>query len=235
VCLAVLYVRAPVDRRRALLGNAAIAAGVAAIPVLIYVGLNATVWDRPLWSGGGTISATASGKASSLREFASYLWQFYLPRAPFMTDLQANFPVRDVWLDGFIGHYGWLDTTFPARAYTLAHVAFAVVLVLFARALWRRRATLEARWGEPVGYLALVVGFLLVVAWAGYRGRLDSGAVFEQARYLLPLGALYAGIVALAARGAGRRLGPAVGAALVVLACGHGLMSVLLVVGRYYA
>jgi hypothetical protein len=80
----------------------------------------------------------------------------------------------------------------------------------------------------------MVAGFLLVVGWAGYRGRLDNGQVFEQARYLLPLGALYAALIALAVRGAGR-LGPAAGAALVALACGHAAFSVGLVVSRFYA
>jgi hypothetical protein len=72
-----------------------------------------------------------------------------------------------------------------------------------------------------------------VVAWAGYRGRLDNGQIFEQARYLLPLGALYAALIALAACATGR-FGRATGAALVALACGHALFSVGLVVSRFY-
>jgi hypothetical protein len=90
------------------------------------------------------------------------------------------------------------------------------------------------RWGPALLVLAgMVAGFLVAVGWAGYRGRLDNGQIFEQARYLLPLGALYAGLVALAARGAGR-FGRVAGAALVTLACAHALFAVGLVVSRFY-
>jgi hypothetical protein len=211
----------------------AAAAAAAALPVAAYIAVNTWVWDRGLWAGGGTVAATGAGKPASPREFASYLWQFYLPRLPFMTEQQAGLPLYNVWFKGLIGRFGWLDTTFPEWAYTLAAGLFGAVLALAAAALWRTRA-LAARWGEAIVYAALVAGFLVVVGWAGYRGRLDNGLIFEQARYLLPLGALYAGVVALAARGAGR-FGRTAGAALVVLACGHALFAVLLVAGRFYA
>jgi hypothetical protein len=193
------------------------------------------VWDRGLWSGGGVAStrSAAAGRSAQLSEFASYLWQFYLPRLPFMTDLQAGLPLYNVWLKGFIGRYGWLDTTFRPAVYTIGTVALAAVGALAAVALWRARLAVR-RWApEALAYAVMAAGLLVVIAWAGYRGRLDTGQVFEQARYLLPLGALYAGLIALAARGAGR-FGRTAGAALVTLACAHALFSVGLVVSRFY-
>jgi hypothetical protein len=59
-------------------------------------------------------------------------------------------------------------------------------------------------------------------------------AEYGQARYLLPLLPLSGAVLALAARGAGRRWGPVLGAALVVLFFGHDLFSQLQVVARYY-
>jgi hypothetical protein len=167
-------------------------------------------------------------------EFASYLWQFYLPRLPFMTDLQAGIPLYNVWFKGFIGRFGWLDTAFAGPVYTGALIVFAGLLALAGVALWRARAALARRRWDAVVYAALVLGFLLVVGWAGYGGRVANGQIFEQARYLLPLGALYAALIALAARGAGR-FGRVAGAGLVTLACGHALVSALLVVSRFYA
>jgi hypothetical protein len=73
-----------------------------------------------------------------------------------------------------------------------------------------------------------------VIGWQGVTYRHDTGFPFEQARYLLPLLGLYGLLVALAARGAGRRWGPAVGAALVMLAMAHGLFAGLLTISRYY-
>ena len=57
---------------------------------------------------------------------------------------------------------------------------------------------------------------------------------FEQARYLLVLLPLYAGFAALAALGAGRRAGPVVAGALVVLAFGNSLAGLLITAARYY-
>ena len=45
---------------------------------------------------------------------------------------------------------------------------------------------------------------------------------------------VFAAILALAARGAGRRWGPAAGTLIVLLILAHDIFSQLLVVGRYY-
>jgi hypothetical protein len=237
VVLAVLVLRAaPGVARRRVLALAGLALAVAAVPGVLYVVLNGTVWDRSLWSNGIPGSAEATGgRPALLSEYLSYVWQFYLPRLPFLTDQQVGLPVFNVWFKGVIGRYGWLDTTFPEWVYTVALCVFGAVAALAGRALWHGRRALARRRGEVLAYAALVGGLLLVVGWSGYSGRLANGFIFEQARYLVPLAGLYGAFVALAARGAGRRLGPAVGAGLVVLGCGHLLLSVLLVVGRYYA
>jgi 4-amino-4-deoxy-L-arabinose transferase-like glycosyltransferase len=235
VALVMLLVKADGSQRRRTLRFAAVALAVAAVPIIAYVALNATVWDRPLWSAVPGTDAATGGRPAQLREFLSYLWQFYLPRLPFMNELQSGLPVYNVWFKGFVGRFGWLDTTFPGWVYTVAAGSFGVVFALAAAGFWRARDRLARRWNELLAYAALMAGFLVVVGWAGYSGRLANGYIFEQSRYLLPLGALYAAFVALAVRGAGERLGRAVGASLVVLACGHLLMSMLLVVGRFYA
>jgi hypothetical protein len=234
VCALVLLLRAAPDARRTTLVRIVVAGAVAALPVAVYLAVNTYVWERGLWAGGGTVATTGAGKPAGLREFGSYLWQFYLPRLPFMTEQQAGLPLYNVWFKGVIGRFGWLDTTFPAWAYGLGAGVFGAVLALAAAALWRARRALAGRWGEALVYAALVAGFLVVVGWAGYRGRLDNGYIFEQARYLPPLAAFYAAVIALAARGAGR-WGRVAGAALVTLACGHALFAILLVAGRFYA
>jgi hypothetical protein len=63
---------------------------------------------------------------------------------------------------------------------------------------------------------------------------MSTGYPFEQARYLFPLLPLYALFVVLAARGAGRRWAPLLGAGLVLLAMLHGLFGETLTISRYY-
>ncbi|HEY2768553.1 MAG TPA: hypothetical protein VGI76_09855, partial [Solirubrobacteraceae bacterium] len=63
----------------------------------------------------------------------------------------------------------------------------------------------------------------------------QSTGSYVQPRYLLPLLALYGAGLAVAARGAGRRWGPVLGAAIVVLFIAHDLFSGLLEISRFYS
>jgi hypothetical protein len=97
---------------------------------------------------------------------------------------------------------------------------------------WR---TIVRRWRELTAYGAIVAGLTMFYGYVGYSYLVGTGLIFEQARYLLPLLALYGALVALAATGLGRRLGPPAGALLVVLAFAHDVGAIMLTVGRYYA
>jgi hypothetical protein len=85
-----------------------------------------------------------------------------------------------------------------------------------------------------VCFAVMLGGLIGAIGYAGVRYVLSTGYPFEQARYLFPLLPLYALFIALAARGGGRRWGPAIGAALVVLAMAHGLFAETLTISRYY-
>jgi hypothetical protein len=109
------------------------------------------------------------------------------------------------------------------------------IVGLAAAALARGRAALRSRWPEALTYAAIAVGLFLFVEVAAYRFQSSNNQFFEQARYLLPLLPFYAALVALAARGFGRRWGPAAGAFMVVLFMGHSLFAMFLSISRWYA
>jgi hypothetical protein len=115
-----------------------------------------------------------------------------------------------------------------------ALVVLLSVLGLAAAALWHSRDAVRRRWPELACYAAMLVAVVLAVSWVGYRNSLTSVEDYVQARYLLPLLPLYAGLVALAARGAGPRRGPMVGAGLITLLMAQSLFALMLTVGRYY-
>jgi 4-amino-4-deoxy-L-arabinose transferase-like glycosyltransferase len=214
----------------ALLGACAIA----------YVAINRLVWDRTAWGGGietaaANVTSGAGFEPIGLAERLGYTWQLYLPRLPFMNDQFDYFPPYQTWFKGTIGLFGWLDTRFPEWVYGLALGLVIPLVVLAAVALWRRRSVLRERWPEILVYLAMAAGVLVSIGVSGVRYRKDTGFIFEQARYLLPLLPLYGAAIALAALGAGRRVARPLGAALVVLALAHGLFAQLLVIGRFYA
>jgi hypothetical protein len=83
-------------------------------------------------------------------------------------------------------------------------------------------------------YATTAIGLMGLVGADSYLTFPRLTAEYAQVRYMLPLLPLFGAALALAARGAGRRWGPAVGALIVVLFMAHDVFSQLLVVGRYY-
>jgi 4-amino-4-deoxy-L-arabinose transferase-like glycosyltransferase len=231
------------ERRTAIRGALAALAAFT-LPVLAYMAANTALWDRGLLRGAAESSAPPVSNPAApeaipspepeLLEGVSYVWQFYLPRLPFMDSLLPGYPLADVWLEGFVGRFGLLEFGWPGWVYVLAGVVFIALGCLAGRELWLRRATVRDRAGELLAYAVSMLGLLAIVHWAGYDSRLQNEGGFEQARYLFPLLALYAAVIALAARGAGRRWGPAVGVLIVCLAIAHSLVAVLVALDRYY-
>jgi Predicted membrane protein (DUF2142) len=218
-------------RRARALGPPATAALIGCLPVLAYTARNLAL-HRPVF---GLFSDEASAVTGSLSAEANYIWQLYLPRLPgTANDFPGLFTTRQIWFVGYVGRLGWLDTFFPGWVYTLALVAAGALAALCARALLVRRAALRRRLSELAAYALMALGLVLEVGAASYGEFPHQLAEYGQARYLLALLPLLGAVLAVAARGAGRRWGPAVGALIVVLLLAHDVFSQLQVVARYY-
>ena len=102
-----------------------------------------------------------------------------------------------------------------------------MISVIAQSALWRRR-------GELLAYLTMSLGVIGLIGADSYLEFPGRAGGYAEPRYLLPMAALFAAVLALAARGAGRRWGPAVGALLVLLVLAQDIFSQLLEVGRFY-
>jgi Predicted membrane protein (DUF2142) len=230
--LIVLSVRSSRIYGRAAYGSLGLALALAATPALLYILVN-LLSGHP---GLGAISNNLKlGSAhGSILSKISYIWQLYLPRLPGMTNYFPGLSTtRRLWFDRGVGYYGWLDTSFPAWVGNAAFLAAGMVALLWVRALAAGRAALRRRIVEIAVYGAMGVGLLILIGVSSYVKHSSEG-LYAEPRYLLPMLPLLAAGLALAARGAGRRCGPAVGAAIIVLFLGHDLFSQLLVVGRYY-
>jgi 4-amino-4-deoxy-L-arabinose transferase-like glycosyltransferase len=243
--LFLLIRRVPLGERRTAVRGALWAVGILAGAALVYAVLNEAVWDRGLFYGASGASIrggpgikgpgdVANVPSGGIGDALSYAWQFYLPRLPFMTEQFNNYPLHEVWFKGFVGIFGWLDYGFPRFVYTLALWIFVAVAALAARELISMRAAVRSRISELLTYAVILIGLLVLTNGSGYSARVGGAGGFEQARYLLPLLALYGAVVALAARGAGRRWGPAVGVLLVSIAIAHSAVAMLLTLTRYY-
>jgi 4-amino-4-deoxy-L-arabinose transferase-like glycosyltransferase len=205
----------------------AIAAAIGCIPILIFL----------ISSSGASRSAIFKPVTTALGEplkEANFIWQLYLPRLPgTVNDFTSLSTTRQLWFDGYIGRFGWLDTYFPGWVYTVALVVAGITAALFVRGVLTGRAALRGRASEIAVYALMTLGTLLVVGGSAY-GQQSGQVVWAQARYLLPMLPLLGAVFALSARGAGRRWGPSVGALIVILVVAHNLFSQLQVIARYY-
>ena len=168
---------------------------------------NVALWDRSAIPGALTgaegVGSEPAGEAAStsLTGFASYLWQYVLPRVGGMQDyFNAGWTPRDLWVPIWVGRFGWSDYQFPTLLNRAALIVYAVIavaaLVVLVRFL-RSRPELRA----PFAIFALLgLGLVVLVARVGYPLRVSGSGVFEQGRYYMPLIPLYALALVLAAQ-----------------------------------
>jgi hypothetical protein len=170
------------------------------------------------------VSTWGSGSA---REFASYVWQFYLPKLGFMNEAIGphDYGFRAAFTERLYGTLAQLEVVLPHTLGTW--LSWLTVLGLIAV---RRDAPIAIVLGTTV--LALLLGLHL----AAYRGMLSfpSDPIIT-ARYLLPLLPLFGAAIVIVARVL-PRIGASVFAGLV-LAGGVALqfVSLGLLWERFYA
>jgi hypothetical protein len=231
LALAILAARGARRFGRGALRAPAIAIAIACVPVVLFVLRNALAGHATFGIAADTVRATHGSLLAEVR----YIWQLYLPRLPGMgNDFPGLSTTRQVWFDGYVGRFGWLDTFFPGWVYTVALAAAVLIAVACARTLLARRGALRGRLAELAVYTFIAFGLLVLIGADSYRAFPGQSASYGQARYLLALLPLLGLVLALAARGAGRRWGPVAGTLIVMLFLAHDLFSQLQVIARYY-
>jgi hypothetical protein len=178
--------------------------------------------------------------ARTTRQFLSYLWQFYLPKLPFMAPTyRPDWTVRDVFIDRFYGTFAQLDVYFsPGVMNLLSHLTEAAVVLALVGLVVRVRSAATrstALWVLAVLVVA-AVACLLDVHVAAFRSlAARSGDPVATGRYLLPLIAIYGLGVALAVSWLPRRIAGVAGGivlgGLVLLQ----LSAMGIIVERFYA
>jgi hypothetical protein len=209
----------------------ALGGGIAVSPVVVFVGIN-VISSRPAF---GIVSAAVKAGHGSLLAEANYIWQLFLPRLPgTVNDFPGIFTTRQLWFNGYVGLFGWLDTPFPGWVESIALIPAAAIVLLCARGLIQSRVAVRDHGLEIAVYAAMALGLMLLIGADSYIAFPNLDGEYGQTRYLLPLLPLAGVILALAARGAGKRWGPATGALIVVLFLAHDIFSQLQVVARFY-
>jgi hypothetical protein len=230
----VLALRGTRESRRTAYRSLALALGIAASPLCVYIVAN-LFSNHPGLGATFATGAHLTGEKGSIFDEISYIWQFYLPRLPGMAnDFPGIFTTRHIWFNRSIGLYGVLDTPFPTWVYNIALLPAALLTGLGIRALIAARSALRPRLVELAVYLVMGAGLLVLVGASSYLRFPGQAGTWGVPRYLLPLLALLGAMLVLSARGAGRRWGPATGALIVVLFLAHNIFSQLQVIARFY-
>ncbi len=182
LAIAIGWWRRPAAERRAAVGPIAIGALALGAPVLAWLAL-----ARSLGGTAITTVGASSAHAFNVRQFLSYVWQFYLPRLSFMVPFRTTpqLPVYDIWTRQGLGNFGWLDVFEPnwvyrAGAVIAGAIAVAAAVILGRRGLVRRLPLLS--------FFALaLISLLALLHISEYRVILAGGGQFNQGRYLLPV------------------------------------------------
>jgi 4-amino-4-deoxy-L-arabinose transferase-like glycosyltransferase len=233
VALALLFglTRSPRDQRRARIGPAAAALVVCTGPVLAWIVTR--THGNPALAQIGAVNGRRV-LPFSLRQFLSYVWQFYLPRLPGMTPnrVSSGLAVYDVWVRETWGMFGWLDVRMPSWVYAAAGTVTALVGIVGAAIVARFRDRL--RWQLVTFFAVAVIALLLGLHLTEYRSLINGNGPFLQGRYLLPAVGLFGLAVALiVSRLPARWRGPVCGA----LVPGMLLLDVIAlstIAGAYY-
>ena len=178
--------------------------------------------------------------AVSGREFASYIWQFYLPKLPFMqTTFRPDWTVRDAFVDRFYGTFAQFEVFFSPHVMTLLAWLTAGAVVLAVVGLVSRLRAGRVRGAELWALVLLIAGavaYLLDAHIAAYRS-LASGSSDPviTGRYLLPLISIYGLGTALAVSWLPRRLAGIGGGVVLAGLALLQLASMGILVERFYA
>lgn len=155
------------------------------VPVLAWVALTTALGRSAI----NTVKPAPGAHPTpfSIAQFASYVWQFYLPRLPSMTPFRvsADLPLYDIWIGEGWGAFGWLDVRMAGWLYPW----LAGLTGLIAVAATALLATLRGRLRfELVAFFALVgVSLVAGLHLTEYRSVIAGDGVVIQGRYILPL------------------------------------------------
>jgi hypothetical protein len=145
------------------------------------------------WSGQG---------AGSIREFGSYVWQFYLPKLSSMTTTigPVGYDVRKAFVERIYGTLAQLEVVLPPDISDIAWWVTRLGLAALVVALIVKRRALRENAGVAVVLVTAIWTLILGLHLVAYRAMIGMpGDPIITGRYLMPLVALLGIAVAIVA------------------------------------
>jgi hypothetical protein len=198
----------------------------------LTLGVGAVVIGVPLVLG------LAGRGPGNVREFGSYVWQFYLPKLGFMNTTigPVTYDVRSGFVDRIFGGLAQLEVVLPATIEDVAWWVACLGLVALLVALVIRRDSLRRNAGLAVVFVTAIWTSLLTLHLVAYRAMLSNPHdPIITGRYLLPLVGLLALAVAIVGSVLPRTLRAAYSGLVLAAGVAIQIVSLGLLVERFYA
>jgi hypothetical protein len=210
----------PISTRALALGGA-VAAALLALVMAVLI------------SRAGVLDST-EGAGFNPREFVSYVWQFYLPKLPFMDPaIGPDYGVQPAFVETFYGVFASLEVRWPPRVYDALALLSAAGLVALAVVVVRARRAL--RWDVTLMLAAIPVALVVALHYAAYRNlQIDPGNPVIVGRYLFPLLPLFGLAIAVVVRALPRNASIALGTLILTSGALLGLSGLGMTAVRFY-
>jgi hypothetical protein len=177
-------------------------------------------------------------RSFNVRQFLSYLWQFYLPKLEFMQPSIGvpGYGFREVYIQSFYSDLASLEVQYPRFALDLLQVATIVLLFgLYTVAVTRVEA-IKRNWASITFLLLTGLSLVAVLHVSSYTTMLINPAdPVLTGRYLLPLLSLLAIAVTIVVAALPRRIGAFATGALVAAGLVLQLSGLGIALVRFYA
>lgn len=200
--------------RPLLIGAAAAVAALVAV-TLAWGEVAATFDTGTFTTPGGGVPGEGLAPLTNPTGYISYVWQIFLPKLPFMTELwKQPWPFYDIYVERGWGAFGWYQVLFPQPVYWVVVAALAAMVVLGIAAIVRFRGSVGGRVWEALVLLGVGAVVIGGVEAFYYTPAPRGDIVAEMGRYAFPAIAAFAALAIAACYGAGRARATLVAAAL---------------------
>jgi hypothetical protein len=155
--------------------------------------------------------------ASDLREFGSYIWQFYLQSPTFLQPFGPAYGYRQVFIETYFSVFGQIDT-FPAAAFVDALQAAALVgLAALYTTVVARWSVVRSSWPIVLLLGGTVLSLLALLHLVAFRELQGASDPIITGRYLLCAVSVYGIAAAWICSSLPKRAGPFVAAPLLAV------------------
>jgi 4-amino-4-deoxy-L-arabinose transferase-like glycosyltransferase len=235
VLLGVAYLRWRPPVRQTLV-VAAIVLGIAAVGLGIAGVFTSGVSGEDAAYGG--LLGWLDDRSFNVRQFLSYLWQFYLPKLEFMQPSIGvpGYGFHEVYIQSFYSDLASLEIQYPRFAIDLLHWATMLLLLALYTVAVTRLQAVKRNW--PILAFLLLTGLSMVAALhvSSYTTMLiNPGDPVLTGRYLLPLLSLLAIAVTVVVAALPRRIGAFAAGAVVATGLVLQLSGLGIALVRFYA